>query len=136
MSESAQISNLRRFAFALALLACFLALHPRPALAWGDEGHEIIALVAERFLDPAVREKIAAMLAADPDNLTAHDIASEATWADRYRDSDHSGNRQHYEQTWRWHFVDIELDDPNLDTACFSHRHGCLEWPGAGLRGR
>ena len=58
----------------------------RPRLG-GDEGHEIIALVADRFLDPAVREKIAAMIAADTDNLTAHDIASEATWADRYRDS-------------------------------------------------
>jgi len=40
---------------------------PRSALAWGDEGHEIIALVADRFLDPAVREKIAAMIAADTD---------------------------------------------------------------------
>jgi S1/P1 Nuclease len=111
----------RRFVVAPAFVACFLALHPRPALAWGDEGHEIIALVAERFLDPAVREKIAAMLAADPDNLTAHDIASEATWADRYRDSDRNGSRQHYAQTRDWHFVNVELDDPNLDTACFSH---------------
>jgi S1/P1 Nuclease len=90
---------------------------PRSALAWGDEGHEIIALVADRFPGPAVREKIAAMLAADPDNLTAHDIASEATWADRYRDSDRAGDRRHYEQTRDWHFVDVELADPNLDTA-------------------
>jgi hypothetical protein len=61
------------------------------------------------------------MLAADPDNLTAHDIASEATWADRYRDSDRNGSRQHYAQTRDWHFVNVELDDPNLDTACFGH---------------
>jgi hypothetical protein len=61
------------------------------------------------------------MLAADPDDLTTHDIASEATWADRYRDSDRNGSRQHYEQTWRWHFVNVELGDPNLDTACFGH---------------
>jgi hypothetical protein len=65
----------RRFVF----VACSLAFGPRPALAWGDEGHEIIALVAERFLEPAVREKIVAMIAADADNLTAHDIFSEAT---------------------------------------------------------
>jgi S1/P1 Nuclease len=104
------------------------------AFAWGDEGHEIIALVADRFLDPAVREKIAAMLAADPDNLTAHDIASAATWADRYRDSDRNGSRQHYEQTWRWHFVNVELDDPNRDVACFGHlplRAGTLASNGA-----
>jgi hypothetical protein len=102
-------------------VACFLALGSRPAAAWGDEGHEIIALVAERFLDPAVREKIAAMLAADTDNLTAHDLASETTWADRYRDSDRNGSRQHYEQTRDWHFVDVELGDPSLDRACFGH---------------
>jgi S1/P1 Nuclease len=94
---------------------------PRSALAWGDEGHEIIALVAERFLDPAVREKITAMLAADADTLTGHDIASAATWADRYRDADRTGDRRHYEQTHQWHFVDIELANPNLDRACFGH---------------
>src|SRR5690348_8054514 len=82
-----------RFVVALAFVACFLALHPRPARAWGDEGHRIIALVADRFLDPAVRSKIAGMFAADPDSLTAHDIASAATWADRYRDSDRNGDR-------------------------------------------
>jgi hypothetical protein len=36
--------------FALAFAACFLAIGRRPAAAWGDERHEIIALVAERLL--------------------------------------------------------------------------------------
>jgi hypothetical protein len=121
MSKTAWISTLRCFVVALALVACSLSLTPRPAAAWGDEGHEIIAPVAERFLDPAVREKIAAMLAADPDNLTAHDIASEANWADRYRDPDRNGSRQHHQQTRQWHFVSVELDDPNLDRACYGH---------------
>jgi hypothetical protein len=120
------MASLRRtrrsvYAFIFGLLVSCIALAPRPAFAWGDEGHEIIALVAERFLDPAVREKIDAMLAADPDNLTSHDIAIAATWADRYRDADRNGSRQHYAQTHKWHFVDIELGDPNLDTACFGH---------------
>jgi hypothetical protein len=115
----APLSAIRRCVFTFAFLACFVALGPRPAAAWGDEGHEIIALLAERFLDPAVRAKIAAILAADPDKLTAHDIASAATWADRYRDSDRNGSRQRYEQTRQWHFVDVELADPNLDRACF-----------------
>ena len=61
------------------------------------------------------------MLSADPDTLTAHDIASGATLADRYRDSDRGGSRQRYEQTRQWHFVNIELDGPNLDRACFGH---------------
>jgi len=105
-------------AFALAII---LGLLPRSALAWGDEGHKIVALVAEQILDLAVREEIDAMLAADADTLTAHDIAHESNWADRYRDSDRNGSRQHYEQTRRWHFVDVELSDPNLDRACFGH---------------
>src|SRR6516225_4043340 len=29
--------------------------------------------------------------------------------------------RQRYEQTRQWHFVNIELDGPNLDRACFGH---------------
>ncbi len=58
------------------------------------------------------------MLAADPDTLTAHDIAAEATWADHYRDADIAGSRAH---TRQWHFVDIELRSPSLDEACFSH---------------
>jgi hypothetical protein len=74
MSKPARISTLRRFVVAFAFVACSVAFGPRPALAWGDEGHEIIALAAERFLDPAVREKIGAMLAADFDDLTAHDL--------------------------------------------------------------
>ena len=94
---------------------------PHPAFAWGVEGHEIIALIAERYLDPAVRAKVAALLAADTDTLTDHDIASEATWADKYRDSDRNTTKARYEATWRWHFVDIELAEPDLASACFGH---------------
>lgn len=107
--------------YCLLALAVVMTLSPRAALAWGDEGHEIVALIADRFLEPAMREKVNAMLAADTDSLTGHDIASEATWADRYRDSDRNGSRQRYEQTRNWHFVDIELSDPDLDRACFGH---------------
>jgi hypothetical protein len=57
----------------------------------------IIALIAENYLIPDVWTKIIAMLAADTDNLTKHDFASEATWADKYRDS--NNRRDHYEQT-------------------------------------
>jgi hypothetical protein len=64
-------------ALAISLLA------PRSALAWGDEGHEIVALVAQAHLDPQALKKVNALLAADTDDRTAHDIASEATWADK-----------------------------------------------------
>jgi hypothetical protein len=91
---------------------------PRGALAWGDEGHEIVALVAQSFLDPDVRKRVSALLAADTDSLTAHDIASESTWADKFRDANVDGSR---DKTRQWHFVDIEISAPDLDAACFNH---------------
>ena len=82
---------------AILLIGLLGAFAPTPAAAWGDEGHRITALVADHFLEPAVRAKIEAMLAADIDDLTAHDIASEATWADRYRNSDRGAARNDIE---------------------------------------
>ena len=37
---------MRRFVFTLALVAFNIALSPRLALAWGDEGHEIMGKAA------------------------------------------------------------------------------------------
>jgi S1/P1 Nuclease len=71
----------------------------------GGRGHKTVALIAQHYLKPDVKRKITAMLAADTDPLTKHDFASEATWADKYRDSNQ--RRDHYEQTEQWHFVVI-----------------------------
>jgi S1/P1 Nuclease len=100
-------------AFSLSSLLSF----PHQAFAWGDEGHMTVALIAEHYLQSGVKTQIMAMLAADTDNLTKHDLASEATWADKYRDADE--RRSHYEQTENWHFVDLEIDNPDLNKACF-----------------
>jgi hypothetical protein len=94
------------------------ALWSSPTFACGDEGHEVIALIAQARLDPVALQKVEAMLAADPDTLTAHNIADAATWADRFRDSDLDGARQN---TRQWHFVDLEITAPDLDRACFGH---------------
>ena len=61
------------------------------------------------------------VLAVDADTLTALDIASRATWADKFRDSDRHTSRQRYRLTREWHFVDIELDEPTSTAACFGH---------------
>jgi hypothetical protein len=91
-------------------VALTLLLIPQFAFAWGDDGHKVVALIAEHYLTPDVRNTVNALLAQDTDPLTAHDIASEATWADKYRN-------QHRE-TANWHFVDIELDNPDISSAC------------------
>lgn len=103
---------------AAIMVAALLVSMPRQAVAWGNEGHEIVALIAQAYLAPDVRKKVDALLAADTDPLTAHDMASEATWADKLRESNEGGVR---ERTRQWHFVDIEIDAPNLDQACFGH---------------
>jgi hypothetical protein len=102
--------------FALAL-ATNIA-QPRTAVAWGDEGHQVVALIAQSFLEADVRKRVNALLASDTDSLTAHDIASAATWADKYRDANIDGSRQ---KTRQWHFTDIEITAPDLNRACFNH---------------
>ena len=92
-------------AAALAALIC------SPALAWGDLGHEVTALIAYRHLSPTARAALDALLASDPDTLTAGDFASRSTWADKYRNA--------HRETAAWHFVDIEIDQPDLNDACF-----------------
>lgn len=95
-----------------ALAALGFAIVPTSALAWGYEGHEVIAAIAEHYLTPAARARVDALLATDTDSLTPHDMLDEATWADRYRSAGHP-------ETGAWHFVDIELDHPDLSAACF-----------------
>jgi nuclease S1 len=95
-------------AFSLALTSSLI--HPRAAYAWGDDGHKVVALIAQHHLAPTAKSQVDAMLAADTDNLTAHDIASEATWADKFR--------QRHRGTASWHFTDIEISAPDLNMAC------------------
>jgi hypothetical protein len=104
-----------------ALLGLLLASTVLDALAWGDEGHEIVATIAYTRLTPAVKKKVDALLAGDKDTLTAKDFVSRATWADKYRDSDRNTTKVRYNATEQWHFTDIELHTPDLDTACFNH---------------
>jgi hypothetical protein len=95
----------------LLAFVVFAAVMCSQARAWGDLGHEVTALIAYRHLTPAARAALDAMLAGDSDRLTAGDFASRATWADKYRSA--------HRETAAWHFVDIEIDQPDLEAACF-----------------
>jgi hypothetical protein len=116
------VRNLTRI-FGLAAIA--VVLGPSPSFGWGNEGHEIIATVAASYLqktNPETLSKINSLLKRDRDNeLTDTDIASEATWADAYRESGPAARNA----TRQWHFVDIDYAnediDKALDSACFGH---------------
>ncbi len=102
----------------LFMLCCWVWT---PAFAWGDVGHQIIALVADRYLLPQARAQVASMLRHDTSGLVPTDLAHQATWADKFRDSDRNTTQQRYRQTREWHFVNIELVDGDVATACHGH---------------
>jgi hypothetical protein len=114
----------RLFGAMLVIAAVFVALllPVRAALAWGMEGHRVIALVADRLLqqsDPGARAKVQALLATDKaNNLTKNDIASEATWADVLREKSTEAGLA----TSSWHAVRLKLDSPDLAAACFGRK--------------
>ena len=96
----------------LALLCALLtAAAPSAALAWGREGHAVVAQIARGYLTPKAAAAVDALLAADTDGLTTSDLGARASWADAWR-KDHR-------ETTEWHFVDVELDHPDLAAACF-----------------
>ena len=78
-----------------------LATLPCSVLAWGPEGHEMVADIAEAYLTPVAKEKVEDILGSkkmgDPDI---------AVWADLIR-----GNKEYsqiYPGNGRWHYVDFD----------------------------
>lgn len=90
-----------------------LAATSSQALAWGREGHQVVAALAWDYLTPGVRQKIDLLLKQDKDTLTQPDFLSRSIWADAWRSGGHK-------ETGEWHFVDIELDHPDLPQACYN----------------
>ena len=95
-------------------LVCLIAMNlPTQVLAWGQEGHSIVAEIAQRRLNVASLAKIQALLAVEAPSVDhlAIALSSIASWADDYRAS--------HSDTAAWHFVNIPDDrstyDPEAD---------------------
>ena len=108
-----------------ALLVGALCTLCGPAFGWGDDGHRIIAAVAEQQLTPSVRARVRALLAGDVSGLTGPSLPEQATWADKWRDSDRATTRLRYERTREWHFVNIPVagtaSTADIAAACHGH---------------
>jgi hypothetical protein len=117
MRNSLQIAAV----WATAALATAIPLTTQIAKAWGPEGHMIVATIAEGFLNDKAKSNVARLLSADKDALSDTDFAGRAVWADSYRDSDRNTTKKRYNATREWHFVDINIDKPDFDAACFDH---------------
>jgi hypothetical protein len=107
------------------MLAVWLVLSAgaSQALGWGCDGHQAVAIIAERLLSPAALGAIKAVLAASPVDpaitpycppIPADPIADAATWADDYRTLDPS--------TAGWHFINFPLA---LGTKSFDYKEYC-----------
>jgi hypothetical protein len=73
------------------------------ALAWDQEGHSIVAEIAQRRLTPAAADAVDRVLG------RGHSLASVASWADDVRDL--------APETYNWHFVDIPIGSNQFDPA-------------------
>src|SRR5262249_18183641 len=78
-------------------------------LAWGEEGHAIVAEIAQRRLNDTARAAVSTILSNASPTLKNASLASFASSADDYRPS--------HTETSNWHFVDIPLQENAYDPA-------------------
>ena len=102
------------------VLVCAVISLPAPARAWGCEGHQAVALLAEKHLTPhalAMAKQILAEGPIDP-SLSRYckeggidPIADASTWPDDIRSS--------RPETAPWHYIDIPLGTTHRDVEKF-----------------
>jgi hypothetical protein len=78
---------------AAAALSLIVAFQPCSAMAWGTEGHRIVAAIAENLLEASAKARVDALLATEPGAT----LSSISTWADETRDR----------STAAWHYVNM-----------------------------
>jgi S1/P1 Nuclease len=101
---------MKRWIFLTVLLTLFAS----DAWAWGEEGHSVIAEIAQRRLSPSAAQAIIEILRSSPNApvYATPSLASISTWADEVR---YNGTQPN--ETYNWHFVDIPRQDSQYDPA-------------------
>src|SRR5689334_4749638 len=75
---------------------------PSLCFAWGGEGHQLVALIAEDQLTPAAKAQVKELL--DVAHISDAEIAN---WADQIR--------RERKETAPWHYVDIPVTAAAFD---------------------
>ncbi len=124
---SVPVQFLRAAIFACLLISVVVSL-PAPARAWGCEGHQVVALLAEKHLTPhalSMAKKILAEGPIDPSLSrfckpgATDPLADASTWPDDMR-----GLRP---ETAPWHYVDIPLGTTRREVEKFCDpKEGCV----------
>ncbi|MGH8079484.1 MAG: S1/P1 nuclease [Lysobacter sp.] len=91
-----------------AVAALLLAL-PLNALAWGPQGHRLVAELGWEGMTPAARAEASKLLAGEPDPT----LPGIANWADQLRANDPVLGKQ----SAKWHYVNLAEDDCRYDAA-------------------
>src|SRR5690349_12908753 len=99
--RAARLSAVAATAGVVIVLTLLLPAHS--ALAWGPDGHKIVADIAESRLTPQAKAAIADLLGGTDDTS----LASIANWADSIR--------RDREETAPWHYVDIPYEMSGFD---------------------
>jgi hypothetical protein len=93
---------MRKLTAGLTLIACSVVMFSSNGFAWGNDGHRIVAIIAEKHLTDAARTEARRLLG-------NNSLESVATFADDVRNS--------RPQTKNFHFVDIPLNVATFDPA-------------------
>lgn len=104
----------------LAVLGvALLGLISRPAAAWWDEGHQIVAEIASRHLSKSARAEIEELLADLPEYAS---MPAAATWPDRVAKLDPK-----YAFAFTSHFINVEsrLSPSEMYALCLQ-KAGCV----------
>lgn len=88
------------WALAFTLITC------EQVLAWGDNGHSIVAELAHRRLSPAAHTAVADLIG------PGTSLASLSSWADDFKFTP-AGTK-----TKRWHFMNVDVASPDPGRAC------------------
>jgi hypothetical protein len=118
-----------RFAAIIPATLIAFAMFSAPAAhAWGCQGHEAVALIAEMHLNPHALAMVNKLLTDYPRDPALNKYCKEtgltpmadaAPWADDYRSV--------HPETEGWHFIDIAGDATQKNLASFcSEKNGCL----------
>jgi hypothetical protein len=82
----------------LGLMACLATSN---AMAWGTDGHQVIALIAQSQLTPKALAEVERLLALEPGET----LVSVSTWADEHRNPTSAA----------WHYVNFPSDGCTYD---------------------
>lgn len=93
----------------LALVLVLFTLIPVASFAWAQLGHQLVAELAQRRLNPKAQAAVDELLRGEPEPT----LAGVASWADALR----SSSPEMYRTTSRWHYLNAQGGGCGFDLA-------------------